>query len=290
MSPCAELIRELSQPLEPLATGVEPRLPRLEGVRAVLLDVYGTLLISASGDISVATGAARGDAAEAALRDAGAAVSVPGETIVERLHQTIHDHHAALANQTDYPEVDILEVWRAVVRDLCGPETDVDLPRLATAYECRVNPVWPMPGAADCLAALRSAGLALGVVSNAQFFTPVALETLLGASLAELGFADDLCEWSYRRLRAKPGLFLYERAAEKLAAHGVPPDATLYVGNDMRNDVAPAARLGFRTALFAGDARSLRWREDDPAARAVRPDAVLTRLEQIPTILSLAGV
>ena len=47
-----ELIRQLSAPLAPRpVAGCLPRLARIGGVRGVLFDVYGTLLISAAGDI-----------------------------------------------------------------------------------------------------------------------------------------------------------------------------------------------------------------------------------------------
>ena len=62
---------------------------------------------------------------------------------------------------------------------------------------------------------------------------------------------------------------------------GVSPHAVLYVGNDMLNDMLPAAAAGFQTALFAGDARSLRLRETDPRCIDVSPDIVLTDLSQL---------
>ena len=47
----------------------------------------------------------------------------------------------------------------------------------------------------------------------------------------------------------------------------------------MRNDIATASAVGFRTALFAGDRRSLRWRTEDGIK--TQPDVVLTELSQI---------
>ena len=41
------------------------------------------------------------------------------------------------------------------------------------------------------------------------------------------------------------------------------------------------AGTGMRTALFAGDARSLRMRETDPRVNGVDPDIVLTDLDQL---------
>ena len=55
----------------------------------------------------------------------------------------------------------------------------------------------------------------------------------------------------------------------------------MYVGNDMLNDIASAAKVGLRTALFAGDARSLRWRKGDERVEGVVPDLVLTDLLQL---------
>jgi putative hydrolase of the HAD superfamily len=110
------------------------------------------------------------------------------------------------------------------------------------------------------------------------------LEALLEAPLEALGFDRDCCALSYRLLEAKPSTRVYREALAGLAAkHGIPPGAVLYVGNDMRNDIWPAAEVGCRTALFAGDERSLRLRRDDPRCAGVTPDRIVTDLSQITT-------
>ena len=43
----------------------------------------------------------------------------------------------------------------------------------------------------------------------------------------------------------------------------------------------PAVAIGFQTALFAGDGRSLRLRTDDSRCADLKPDLVLTDLEQL---------
>ena len=57
--------------------------------------------------------------------------------------------------------------------------------------------------------------------------------------------------------------------------------AVLYVGNDMLNDIYPAAKAGFKTALFAGDSRSLRLRKDKPKCKYLSADIVITDLIQL---------
>ena len=80
---------------------------------------------------------------------------------------------------------------------------------------------------------------------------------------------------------AKPSPRLFQAAAAACERQGLPPAAVLYVGNDICNDIRPARQAGFQTALFAGDRRSLRLREDNPACRRVRPDLVITELPQL---------
>ena len=124
-------------------------------------------------------------------------------------------------------------------------------------------------------------GLSLGIVSNAQCFTRLLFPTLMGESLEELGFHEDWCVWSYEHQQAKPGTYLFERARESVAADGFAAGEVLYVGNDRLKDVWPASLVGFRTALFAGDARSYRPRDEDERLTGVTPDLLFTEFAQL---------
>lgn len=289
-----EVIRQASRPIEPQPTGVAPRLTLLAGIRAVLFDVYGTLLISGSGDVGAADPSNRGAALIDALASVGVRLTGNGDDAAVEFKRHIETRHAARrASGVDFPEVEIRDVWRDLIGSLRQQgEVDkspanVDFARLAIQFEVRVNPVWPMPGMVDCLRELQQRGTVLGIISNAQFFTPLAIEATAGQSVDQLGFDPVLRYYSYERLRAKPGRWLYQQAAAELATRGISPPEALYVGNDMRNDVWPAAAVGFRTALFAGDRRSLRQRNDDVRPEgAAEPDAVITQLQQIPDLLT----
>ncbi len=294
IDPLPQRIRALCRPLAPQPTGQAPRLPRLDGVRAVLFDVYGTLLVSGSGDVGTAAATDSATALVEALAGAGcpAASADAGPAGVTALDEAVRESHArARADGVDWPEVEIRDVWRAVLDRLAadglvGAAVASDcVERLAVEYECRVNPTWPMPDAAATLDLLRTRGLRLGIVSNAQFYTPLLFEALLDEPPEALGFAPALCSWSYRVGAAKPSLRMFEAPLRALAVDGITAGETLYVGNDMRNDVWTAARAGCRTALFAGDRRSLRLREDDPNVAGWSPDVVLTDLRSLGEVL-----
>ena len=288
MSPIELLsrIQHLAQPLEVRPTGVEPRLQQLDGIRAVVFDIYGTLIISGSGDVGTATASPKPAALTEAATQLG--ITIPGDASswVERFHALIVEQQDELRSAgTRYPEIEIRKTWSQLIEE-SGAASEADwspelTEQLAVEYEMRVNPTWPMPSASDCLSGLKEQGLVLGVVSNAQFFTPVVMHALFGASLEEMGFQNDRLVYSFAHLKAKPGEFLYQQSGDRLAEDGISSSEILYVGNDMLNDITPAHALGFRTALFAGDARSLRLREKDERVAGITPDLVLTDLAQI---------
>ena len=124
----------------------------------------------------------------------------------------------------------------------------------------------------------------MGIVSNAQFYTPIIIEALADRNLEDLGFQSQLCAWSYEIGRAKPSPAVFQGPLDMLRDQGIPPEEVLYVGNDRLNDVACASGAGCRTALFAGDSRSLRLREADSRAD-VDPDIIITELSQLGSIL-----
>ena len=281
--PLIEIIRRHSQPLSPEPTSAEPRLRQLANVRAVLFDIYGTMLISGSGEVgTVAVDVP--DAFRLALQSVHADTGKLPANI--GLESTIHAHHEqSRAKGIDYPEVEIREVWRETLSNLvqqgCLREDILhsDMSRIAVEYECRVNPVWPMPHVESCVDALSSR--VLGIVSNAQFFTPLLFPALLLRSLEEMGFSPEMQYFSYVSGVAKPSIDLFQKARESLERRGIDASNTLYVGNDMLNDIATASRVGMKTALFAGDRRSLRTRDGDPRVGDCRPDLVLTDLSQL---------
>lgn len=292
MNPLIQRIKELSTPLEPVPTGAALHLEPLDGVETILFDIYGTLLISGSGDVGTAAAIDSAEALTQSLVVSGyeGDPERAGELGPELLHgQITHWHEAARESGIDYPEVEISRVWKHIIErfqglELLRPDDDIDkILRLAVEYECRVNPVWLMPGALETIENLRERGFRLGIVSNAQFYTPLIIEALFKKNLEKLGFEKELCVFSYKELHAKPSLDLFQ-TLETCAAKGgksIDLSKAVYVGNDMLNDIWTASEAGCRTVLFAGDQRSLRLREDDKRCKNLVPDAVIDHLHQV---------
>jgi len=271
------------QPLKPIATELSPRLPPRLDIDAILFDVYGTLFISGSGDISLAR--SNGSSAEnlpALLEKYG--ITMAGDMLRTAFFAAIERAHARSRDKgIAYPEVQIDSVWQGIT----GIQDFETVRNFAIEYELMVNPVGPMPHLLELLAACRQAHLAMGIISNAQFFTPLLFDWFLDNFPEKIGFSEDLLFYSWRWGCAKPSEILFQAAARRLADRGIDRQRVLYIGNDMRNDIRPARITGFQTALFAGDQRSLRLRRNDPHCADLEPDLIITDLMQLAELIDI---
>lgn len=278
--------------LAPIKTFVQPKHCQLTDVRAVVFDVYGTLVVSGSGDIGSADSNDHSSLMGRVVSEAGLADQLESLPTDQTLKSTISKMNASrIGDDCPSPEVDIVSVWQNVLANHGLPRAEQCIEQvvcLAATYESMANPTWPMPGAEEVLERLGSRGFDLGVVSNAQVFTPLLVQDLLILKKFEgSGFRHDLCFFSNRYRHSKPGDRLFQALLQNLQRRGILPQEALYVGNDMLNDVWSASQVGMKTAWFAGDERSLRPRGDDLRCRGLQPDLVLTSLTQLLDCLKL---
>ncbi|PWN05287.1 HAD family hydrolase [Rhodohalobacter mucosus] len=286
--------RKLSSPMDAIPTDTESSLQKLSGIRFVMYDFYGTLFLSGVGDIGIDDGTSDAALMNDALEGAG--ISLRDKKAGERslyLYNSVVDDAVNRLRQEGIqtPEPDIREIWSTVLEhlvseNLVGPietaEAETAI-RISVEFEARMNPVWPVDDAAATLRHLKERGLRQGIISNSQFYTPLVLEALMGKSMTELGFDRRLLHWSFKEKMKKPDIEFYRRFLDKMTA-AFPeslPNEVLYVGNDMLKDIWPAASLGMKTALFAGDSRSLKWRKEDDRCKDLEPDVIITNFSQL---------
>lgn len=129
------------------------------------------------------------------------------------------------------------------------------------------------PEAYEVAAALRAQKLKLGLVSNYCSLPSVARRHAMQAELLQL--VDESifsCELGLR----KPHPRIYQTVLERL---NVPPEAAVFVGDRLREDVLGPKALGMRAIL------THQFRQEDPAQARVPPDAVIARLAELPAVL-----
>jgi len=287
--------------LKPIPTELNTQLSSESSkpVKAVIFDIYGTLLISASGDIEEAS--LNNDNLQEALLAGGFSLqeckSEVYSFLLEQLHLKIKQQHEELRLKGHpHPDVDILRVWQEMFAEaekkglirLSGDESYYDT---IFVFELLSNKVYPMPGMKEILLAIREKGLPIGIVSNAQFYTPIIMNYFLTGEFSTRQeieyFNADLSVYSFKELRAKPDTQLFQKFIPTLKSdYRIEPHEALFVGNDMLKDIYTANKSGLRTALFAGDKRSLRLRETDERIQNTQPDFIINNLSQLIEIIA----
>ena len=149
---CARYIRRL----EPIATGVTPRLGNQNAYAALLFDVYGTLLISgAGGDYPGGQVDPLTTRRLRALFQRYNIQRTPQE-LMAALDKAVRAHHYTCRQRgVAFPEIDIVPIWQTVLG-----WKDVDRTKaFALETELIVNHVYPMPGMIELLTVCRNRGL-----------------------------------------------------------------------------------------------------------------------------------
>ncbi len=290
-------LKEL-KPLNPLATGIEAQLGEGD-FKAIIFDIYGTLLISASGDVDKA------EYSTAMIRNALIAASFKilndsdeaFDTIYQIFNKCVEEHqNKGKEEGKPSPEIDILKVSEDTLRTaesmgLISFTKYSDVILFNFVFELQSNKVWPMPGMQDVIKLLGDSKLSLGIVSNAQFYTPVIMNYILYDSIKDSEeikpFDNELIVYSFKELRGKPDVELFEPLLKGLKQKGIKPEEALFVGNDMLKDVYTASKAGLKTVLFAGDERSYRPRRDDERCKDIKADYVITELVQLLEIINI---
>lgn len=224
-----------------LLSALEPKPTPWSEFRAVVFDIYGTLLIAPAGGVKPDPDA------DPMLRKILETFGYKApESPSTELHAAVLRHHTAAG--VAFPEVDLRVLWREVLSLAPGTDTTP----LVEAIESAWHPSHPMPGANDFIQSLARSGISLGLLSNAQCNTIPSLGEIRNL------FAPELTLLSYHHGIAKPAAKLFETLRDRLAGRGISPAETLVIGNDPLHDIVPSAAAGFKTALFTGHPSSFR--------------------------------
>ncbi len=282
---------------------------RIEGIKAVVWDIYGTMCGSQVGDLedsvnsaAKALGATKATLSEFRLHDdftGQLAGKLLEELLLETYSQRIIESHQHSKDQgIEFPEVYINRIWDDLLRKYFG-KNDADLTskqigyQVGYFYDHALQAMSLYPGIAECLISVKQAKLEQGIISNAQFYTPLRLRRLLRLSLTnpnmELDelFDDSVVFFSFEMGFSKPNPLTFDKCLHALKSKNIKTHEVVFIGNDMRNDMMAASRAGCKTILFAGDISQVKMRQEHPDCSNIKPDAIV---HSALTILKCLGI
>jgi hypothetical protein len=301
--------RDLPWPAPPKPDPIKarPHLNYLPGVRAVLWNVYGTLLAIPAGELLfehpqpfVMSMALEKTIAEFKMwasmsRKPGA----PSEYMLHLYRTELDVQRLAPSPGEKYPEIQSERLWEGLIKKLFQKDYKFDAGfygslnefsrKVAYFFHASLQGTAAYPGAAAALQAVADAGLTQGLCADGQCFTAVQLQRGLDAEVGglrlETVMPPDLQVFSHETRGKRPSERLFQAAIDRLAKSDIEPAEVLHVGSRIDKDIAPAKKLGLKTALFAGDRASLAATPDQLKDPATRPDVLLTDLGQIADVI-----
>ncbi|MCE9563434.1 MAG: HAD hydrolase-like protein [Planctomycetes bacterium] len=295
---------DLPWPIAPKIDPVKAK-PSLHAlpVKAVFWTVYGTLVAIPGGELQFEH--PQDFVTDAALeklikefkmwnsmsRKPGA----PSAYMKELFRKALTTMQMAGSGGEKFPEIQAERVWDDIVKKLLQKDYSYDastygsmgdyVKKIAYFYHASIQGSGAYPGAADALKLLADRSITQGLLGDGQCFTVGQLQRCLkqqdpGFELAAV-MPETMRLISSDKKAKKPSETLFKAAVQAASARGISPSEVLHVGSSLTRDIAPAKKVGFRTALFAGDRNSLVATPEQLKDPATRPDVLLTELPQI---------
>ena len=281
----------------------KPHLAKLPKVRAVLWNVYGTLLSISGGELTFEHPQAfvMNMALEKTIQEFKMWASMsrkpgqPSDYLVHIYTKELTQQRMAPGGTERHPEVIAERIWEAIIKKLLQKGFQFDAGffgslnefsrKVAYFFHASLQGTACYPGAVETLRYVAEAGLTQGLLADGQCFTTVQLQRGLAqqdtdAHLDQL-LKDGPRSLSYEIKGRKPSERLFRHALDSLLKMGVEPSEVLHIGSRVTQDIIPARRLGMRTGLFAGDKASLQATPEQFKDAANRPDVLLTELNQL---------
>jgi len=297
------------QPPPPKPVAARPHLKPLKGVRAVVWNLYGTLLRITDGEllqlhhlelrmqVALEKTIAEFNMWNSMTRRPGA----PWEYLLTKYRGFLEEMElSARVPAGEFPHVNSTILWLRLFgllghkdyqydRDFYGTPEELS-EKAAYFFHASLQGVEAAPEAVTALTALSRAGLVQGLLSDAQPFSLV--QTLRAfrqqttvPPLQEL-FDPGCLVLSHQFGVRKPSPTLFAVCVERFAERGIEPREILYVSNRLPGDLAVARQFGMKTALYAGDQSCLKATATEINHPDLRPRRLLTRLSQVTTLIS----
>jgi len=301
--------KDLAWPAPPEADRpkAKPHLVRLPQVRAVLWNVYGTLLRLNGGELWFEHPQAfvMGVALDKTIQEFKMWASMsrkpgqPADYLKQMYTQVLTENRSVPGGGEKYPEVASERVWESLIKKLLQKDYKFDAGffgslnefsrKVAYFFHASLQATACNDGAAVALRHVAEQGLKQGLLADGQCFTRVQLQRGLAAQDGDIVLDKlldkDLVILSCEVRGRKPSERLFRQAVNALNQQGIAPNEVLHVGARIQQDLLPARRLGMRTALFAGDRLSLQATAEQLKEPTSRPDVLLTELSQIAEII-----
>ena len=305
--------RDLIWPKVPSAKPVRatPSIQPLDGIHVVLWDVYGTLLRVTGGRFCLLPQdrTPLEIAIEKTIREFNmwnSMVRRPGPPWQSMIGQ-YEDYFRRLAmvatkRRGDYRDVDLVDIWEAIVDRLFAKEYSYDentmgdvrayCEKIAFFFHSSLQGLEVRKNVCRAVADLHAVGVLQGFLADGQVFTLMQLLRALKQQstlppINELVSLQSVL-FSWELGIRKPSRSLFELSVERLKSTGVQPDEILHISCRLETDLIPAKTAGMKTALLAAEQSGLEATTEMLKDATTRPDRLLTDPGQVAALFRIS--
>lgn len=286
---------------------VKPHFRPTPGIRAVIWGGYGSLMLVGGGELALLNPdpVMRKISLEKTIHEFKMWQSMsrkPGEPAeyMEHIFRQVHDSMAMAPSAAGPAIVRVERVWEGILGRLFQKEYSYDTnfygeigeycKKIGYYYLRASQGTSAMPDALRVLKELSQRQIKNGVHGDGQCVTPVQLwrQLLTQGPITTLGdvFDPALCVWSHE-VGARMDTPISQRALTKaLAERGILPSQTLRICSNVDRELAPAKRIGMKSALLLADKASAVVKPEQLKDPKTKPDFLLTELSQVLEIVA----
>lgn len=291
----------------PKAVNATPAVSLLPGIRAVMWDVYGTLLRVSDGHFTFFPDdeARLQIALDKTIHEFNMwnhmyrKPGPPWQSMIGIYRSTIERQSMQASAKGNVTEVNLVDVWRVLIGKLFEKEYTYDesqygdldefSEKVAYFFHCCLQATEAREGAARAMSDISAVGLVQGLLADGQSFTLV--QTLRALTMQgplppiyELFRPQALVLSGDVGVR-KPSKLLFAEAVQNLRSIGIQAQETLHISCRLSTDLVPARAAGMKTALLAAEKSGLEVSGEVLRDPATRPDRLLTDLSQLRSVV-----
>ena len=199
----------------------------------------------------------------------------------------------------DMTDINLVSVWGGIINRLHDKEyswetatygdDDQLAEKVALFFHRCLQAMEARPNIVSVLNNLHSQGIRMGLFSNGQSFTRAEVRNLLRrqAEIPEMEqlFPSEQSLLSFQMGIKKPSPTLYRQIAGQFLSRGIEPEQILHVSTRVETDLAEARAVGMRTALLAEEKSGLEASTNLLKDPQTRPDRLLTKITQIISVV-----
>jgi pantothenate kinase-related protein Tda10/FMN phosphatase YigB (HAD superfamily) len=274
-------------------------------IKIVMFDLYGTILKQKVGDLEDSTNIENEkkllksfEKLKQEYKNSKNKINLSSKELKKLFLGFINSSHKNKKNKgINFPEVKIEKIWHSILKKIDHPQKNNKnfWFEIADNHQKFIAKRTLYKNSSKIFDYCIKNNIKLGIISNAQFYTEKDLLKLLKTtqefkdvkSIYDV-FEKDLCFFSYKIGFSKPNTKIFDLVNKKLSSYNISMNESLFVGNDVFNDIYSGNQSNMQTCLVINP--ETKYRKNDERLKKINKNKQSILKVADPTAAELRGI